>query len=453
MTDAEKAMWRLLRESFPEARFRNQVPLRFFTADFASHRMKLVIEVDGGQHRPERDARRTQLIEAEGYRVRRFWNHEVLGNPEGVWHRINEALRQKAPPLDGEGLGRGGLHEKGSDHSHTPPPPKPSPIEGEGFRGTSEGAFITMLRGFATDPAARSLVDDAAVLEIGGATLVLTHDMIVEGVHFLPSDPPADVAWKLIAVNLSDLAAKGARPVGALLGYSLGEADWDAAFADGLRLASEALGVPLLGGDTVSVPAGSARCFGLTAIGEATGPVPSRAGASAGDLLWVSGSIGDSGAGLRIARGERDGPEELLRRYRRPRPRLEAGQALAPLVSAMMDVSDGLLIDASRMAAASRCLVEVELDTVPLSAALLETAGEDRSARLDAATAGDDYELLFAAPPEAATAILALSERLGLPLSRIGRFADGHGLALHDREGPVPLPDRLGYEHSRTSQS
>ncbi|HEU0135102.1 MAG TPA: thiamine-phosphate kinase, partial [Allosphingosinicella sp.] len=223
---------------------------------------------------------------------------------------------------------------------------------------TGESDFISALRAFATDPGARSLLDDAAVIEIGSATLVLTHDMIVEGVHFLPSDPPEDVAWKLIAVNLSDLAAKGARPVGALLGYSLGEAEWDRAFAEGLRLATESLGVPLLGGDTVSVPAGSARAFGLTAIGETSCPVPSRAGARAGDLLWVSGSIGDAGLGLSIATGALEGPEDLLRRYRRPRPRIEAGQALAPLVTAMMDVSDGLLIDARRMAAASACLAE-----------------------------------------------------------------------------------------------
>ena len=316
-----------------------------------------------------------------------------------------------------------------------------------------ESDFIDALRPLAGHPGARGLLDDAAVLTIAGRSLVLTHDMIVEGVHFLPSDPPEDVAWKLVAVNLSDLAAKGARPVGALLGYSLGGAEWDAAFAAGFRLACEAMRVPLLGGDTVSLPDGSVRCFGLTGIGEASGTVPSRSGASPGDLLWVSGSVGEAGAGLRIALGEVEGAEELLRRYRRPRPRLEAGLALAPLVSAMMDVSDGLLIDASRMAAASSCLVELNLDSVPLSAALLDASGDNRPARLEAATAGDDYELLFAAAPEAAPAILQLSERLGLPLTRIGRFGEGRGLALTDRNGPVPLPDRLGYEHGGAPNS
>lgn len=309
-----------------------------------------------------------------------------------------------------------------------------------------EAAFVEGLRALAVAAAARGLEDDAAVLEVGGKSLVLTHDMLVEGVHFLPSDPPGDVAWKLLAVNLSDLAAMGARPVGVLMGYTLrGDREWDAGFVDGLGEALRAFGVPLLGGDTVAAP--GPRTLGLTAIGEAAGPVPSRAGARAGDLLWVSGTIGDAGAGLAIARGEAEGPAALVERYRLPRPRLEAGQALAPLVSAMMDVSDGLLIDAQRLAAASGLRAEIELDSVPLSQALLEFAGEGREARLGAAAAGDDYELLFAAPHERAAEILRLSDELGLPLSRIGRFAKGTGLSLTDRGEPVPLPERLGYQH------
>jgi len=274
------------------------------------------------------------------------------------------------------------------------------------------------------------------VLEIGGETLVLTHDMIVEGVHYLPGDPPADVAWKLVAVNLSDLAAKGARPVGVLLGFTLGDEAWDRAFAEGLATALAAFDVPLLGGDTVSAPV---RVLGLTAIGRATGPVPSRSGARPGDLLWVSGTIGDAGAGLRAAKGEIDAPL-LIERYRNPRPRLEAGERLAPIVTAMMDVSDGLLIDASRMAAASDCAVEIELDAIPLSQAFPAT-------RLEAVTAGDDYELLFAAAPDRAAGLLVLAQEIGLPFSRIGRFAAGAGLALSDAGAPVPLPAKLGFEH------
>lgn len=311
----------------------------------------------------------------------------------------------------------------------------------------SETDFIDRLRGLAGHPGARGLADDAAVLDVGGRRLVLTHDMIVEGVHFLSGDPPEDVAWKLVAVNLSDLAAKGARPVGALLGYTLSQNGWDRRFAAGLGTALAGFDLPLLGGDTVAAPKGAPRALGLTAIGAADGPVPSRAGGQAGDLLWVSGTIGDAGLGLRIARGETGGPDALLRRYRAPRPRLEAGAALAPLVSAMMDVSDGLLIDAARMAAASGVGAAIAIDTVPLSEAFLSLAGEGRAARLDASVAGDDYELLFAAAEAHGPAIHRLSERLALPLSRIGRLEPGTGIRLHDREGPVPLPRRLGFEH------
>ena len=129
----------------------------------------------------------------------------------------------------------------------------------------SEADFIARLRAIATDPAARGLADDAAEWE----GLVLTHDMIVEGIHFLPDDTPQDVAWKLVAVNLSDLAAKGAAPVGILVGYSLGDDAWDAAFVEGLDVALRRFGIILLGGDTVRVPAGAPRSFGLTAVGRA----------------------------------------------------------------------------------------------------------------------------------------------------------------------------------------
>lgn len=311
----------------------------------------------------------------------------------------------------------------------------------------AETTFIETLRALAGSAAARGLLDDAAVLEIGGTSLVLTHDMLVEGVHFLASDPPEDVAWKLVAVNLSDLAAKGARPLGVLLGYTLGDDGWDSAFVRGLGTALGAFGLALLGGDTVSAPAGVPRTLGLTAIGRAAGPVPSRAGAEVGDQLWVSGTIGDAGAGLRVQKGERPGPGALVERYRNPRPRLEAGQALAPLVSSMMDVSDGLLIDASRLAAASRVALRIDLEAMPLSAALLAWSGGGRGARIEAAAAGDDYELLFTAPAARAPEVLALSDRLALPLSRIGAAEPGEGLRLFDGGEAVPLPVRLGWEH------
>jgi thiamine-monophosphate kinase len=303
-----------------------------------------------------------------------------------------------------------------------------------------ESAFIDTLRALATDPAARGLVDDAAVLEMAGSAIVLTHDMIVEGVHYLPDDPPADVAWKLVAVNLSDLAAKGARPMGVLLGFTLGEEAWDKAFADGLGQVLGAFGIPLLGGDTVSAPT---RVLGLTAIGRAELVPPNRSGARPGDQLWVSGTIGDAGAGLKALKEGIAAPE-LIERYRNPRPRLDAGERLVPLVRAMMDVSDGLLIDTRRMAEASGCAATIELDAVPLSEPYLALLGE---ARLEAMTAGDDYELLFAADPAQAPAILALSEEIGLPFTRIGAFAAGAGLSLTGHGAPVKLPERLGFEH------
>jgi thiamine-monophosphate kinase len=252
--------------------------------------------------------------------------------------------------------------------------------------------------------------------------LVLTHDMIVEGVHFLPDDPPEDVAWKLVAVNLSDLAAKGAEPVGCLLGYTLGPAEWNVRFVAGLKQVLERYAMPLLGGDTVR--ANGPRSFGLTAIGRAA-HAPSRNGARAGDALYVTGVIGRAGIGLKLLREGKTGPE--VEAYRRPRPRLAEGRALAPLVHAMMDVSDGLLIDAKRLADASGLAVAIDLADVP-------KVGES----LEAATAGDDYELLFAAP--AGTALPA-------PATLIGHFAQGQGLSLLKGGLPIALPPSLGWIH------
>lgn len=303
----------------------------------------------------------------------------------------------------------------------------------------TESKVIGRLRDIAIHPAARNLRDDAAVLALDAGMLVLTHDMLVEGVHFLAQDTPEDVAWKLLAVNLSDLAAKGALPLGALLGYTLkAGADWDTAFLNGLTTALTHFAVPLLGGDTVTQPVGDARVLGLTAIGAGLAVTPSRSGARAGDALWVTGTIGDAGAGLAIAQG-RAGPAALLGAYRRPQPLLAQGRALGPLVHAMMDVSDGLLIDASRMAEASALAVTIDLAAMPLSPEYRAFGGADRTARLAAATAGDDYQLLFAAPPDSEWPV---------PATRIGSFAEGRGLTLLDGSVRLPLPARLGYEHA-----
>ncbi|HVI97795.1 MAG TPA: thiamine-phosphate kinase [Sphingomonas sp.] len=298
----------------------------------------------------------------------------------------------------------------------------------------TEAEFLAALRTLPLHPGAHGLLDDTAALD----GLILTTDTIVEGIHYLPGDPPEDVAWKLLAANLSDLAAKGAAPEGALLNYPLAPSPsgWDEAFLAGLGGVLDRFACPLLGGDTVSLPADAPRVITLTAIGRAS-DAPTRDGAQAGDALYVTGTIGDAGAGLRIARGA-PGPGTLLTAYRRPQPRLAEGRALAPIVHAMMDVSDGVLIDAARMAEASGLAVTVDLAAIPLSDAYRAFAGDDRAARLAAATSGDDYELLFAAPADAALPVAA---------TRIGAFSTGDGLTLHDHGAPVPLPPVLGFQH------
>jgi len=308
----------------------------------------------------------------------------------------------------------------------------------------SEADFIARLRAIATDPAARGLADDAAVWE----GLVLTHDMIVEGIHFLPDEAPQDVAWKLVAVNLSDLAAKGAAPLGVLVGYSLGDAAWDKAFVDGLDLALRRFGVLLLGGDTVRVPAGAPRSFGLTAIGRtAEAGAPARSGARPGDQLWITGTIGNAGVGLAMRLGEIEPNETCLAAYRRPQPQLTFGQAIARHVHAMMDVSDGLLIDAQRMAEASGCRFALMLESVPLSAALLAVRPDVVDTRLAAATAGDDYQLLFAADPAKAPTIREIADGLDVPVTVVGHAGVGEGVVLTHKAQRVPLPERLGFMH------
>ena len=284
--------------------------------------------------------------------------------------------------------------------------------------------FIAALRALATQPAARGLADDAAVLEFGTETLILTKDMMVEGVHWLPQQSLADVAWKLVAVNLSDLAAKGAEPVGVMLGYSLGANN--TAFLKGLEAALTALEVPLLGGDTVAVE--NTRTFSLTALGRATHtPVPSRSGARPGDHVWLSGSVGGAMMGFDAVNGWVDADE---RPFTRPTPRLAEGRALAPHVTAMMDVSDGVLLDAWRMAKASGARFAIDSASIPIAA--------PESRRDEALRWGEDFALLFTAPSDA---------DLPVPVTRIGTVMEG---------GPEPLvldtkaidgPEGLGYQH------
>ncbi len=264
------------------------------------------------------------------------------------------------------------------------------------------------------------------MLELGAETLILTHDMMADGVHFLGDQDPADVAWKLVATNLSDLASKGAEPLGVLLGYTLGEDD--ARFVAGLAEALAAFAVPLLGGDTIAAP--GMRSYGLTAIGRATHrPVPSRSGARIGDRLWLTGSMGGAMLGLEALRAGHGDPQ-ASRAYRRPLPLLAAGRALAPHVTAMMDVSDGLLLDAARLARASGVTLAIDGAAVPIAA--------DEARRNEALRWGDDYELLFTLPPGAVSPVPAQTIGEAVTASDDPILLDG--VPLNEDSG-------LGYRH------
>lgn len=303
--------------------------------------------------------------------------------------------------------------------------------------------IIERLRRIATAPEALGLLDDVAVLD----PFVVTHDTIAEGVHFLPQDPPASVGWKLVAVNLSDIAAKGASPVGALLSLTIsGPGEWELDFLAGIEAACESYGLPLLGGDTIGLPIGAPRVLGLTAIGRAGEQVPQRSGAVPGDLLWLIGTIGDAAAGIALLKEDQNADGPLVDIYRRPVPQLEAGRVLAPYAHAMMDVSDGLLLDARRMADASRCAIRIEVDRLPLSSAFVAERGDELQSRLFAATGGDDYALLAAFPATFDPATLSLPS--GTRITRIGSIAGaGPRLAITFDAEPVELPERLGFEH------
>jgi thiamine-monophosphate kinase len=283
----------------------------------------------------------------------------------------------------------------------------------------NEPDFIAALRALPLHPGARGLRDDCAVLTIGSETLVITHDMMAEGTHYRADADMADVAWKLVATNLSDLAAKGAEPLGVLLGHMLGRDD--ARFIKGLREALEAFDTPLLGGDTIA--GRGARALGLTAIGRATHtPVPSRSGAQAGDHVYLTGPVGRAMLGC-------EGLPDHLAAYNRPVPRLAEGRALAPLASAMMDVSDGLLLDAFRIAEASGVTLALERGAIPVA----DPEHFEACIRW-----GDDYELLFTAPPAAV---------LPVPAHRIGTVTARGAAPLMLGDTPLADPATLGYRH------
>ena len=286
----------------------------------------------------------------------------------------------------------------------------------------NETEFISALRQLPLHSGARGLEDDCAVLEIGNETLILTHDAMAEGTHWLPDADPFDVAWRLVATNLSDLAAKGADPVGVLLGHSLG--DNDERFLEGLHAILTEYDVPLLGGDTLTTK--SPRTLGMTAIGRATHtPVPSRSDAQIGDQVYVTGTLGRAMIGCE---NFGDGSENDLA-FRRPTPLLAEGQSVAPYVNAMMDVSDGLLLDAFRMAEASRVSIAIDSSLVPIA---------DEERRDECLRWGDDYQLLFTLPSDANPPVQC---------TRIGTVEPlGFAPIILDSE-PIVNSEGLGYQH------
>jgi thiamine-monophosphate kinase len=293
--------------------------------------------------------------------------------------------------------------------------------------------------------------DDCALLVPSpGMELAITTDMLVAGVHFLPGTDPQQLGWKTLAVNLSDLAAMGARPRWALLAGSLPEADekWIAAFAEGLFACAKRYCVDLVGGDTTRGPLN--LC--ITALGEVpTGKALRRDGAQAGDDLWVSGQPGLAALGLAQLQGKAQLPEALATRcisaLQRPLPRIELGLALQRrgLAHAAIDVSDGLLADLGHILERSSIGAEVFGTQLPY----LPSGADPALARQCQLSGGDDYELLFAAPNKNRLALAELAAQLELPLWRFGRIVSGAPgeLSLLDENGQALPIDRKGFDH------
>ncbi len=293
---------------------------------------------------------------------------------------------------------------------------------------------------------AAALADDAALLAPSGRPVLITTDAMAEGIHFFPDDPPASLARKLVRVNVSDILAGGAEPAEALLVLGWPEERPEAQIADfaaalGQELA--AWGAGLIGGDTLSSPSG--LFLSLTLTGHCLGPAPvRRAGARPGDTLWVTGEIGAACRGY-LWKTTGQGAPHWLAGLREPvLPPLEAARLIADHASAAMDVSDGLLGDAAQLAAASGVALEIDLGRVAYAGG---AADADEAVAL--ASFGDDYQLLFAAPPDRAQAISDLSARAGFAVSEIGRITPGNGLSARYDGSPVNLPETIAFEHGR----
>lgn len=297
------------------------------------------------------------------------------------------------------------------------------------------------------DDVVKGIGDDAAVVAVpAGRELAIAVDTLVEGIHFPVGTAAADIGWKALAVNLSDLAAMGATPAWALL--ALTTPDADAAFFDGLASGFAELATPyrlaLIGGDTTRGPLTvTVAVHGFTAPGEAL----LRSGARVGDVVMVTGTLGDAAAGLLcLAEADVSPYAALIERLNRPTPRVSAGQALRGLATACIDVSDGLVADLGHICAASGVGVDVEAAMLPRSSALL-THFTDADALDFALGGGDDYELCFTVPADLAGEAGATLARLGCGATRIGRVVEGAGVRVLDERGQVYEPARAGWNH------
>lgn len=294
----------------------------------------------------------------------------------------------------------------------------------------------------AKNPSAFSLLDDVAQLDPppDGQVLIITSDMIVEGVHYLPDTPPDDIARKLCAVNLSDLAAKGAIPTGGLLNFAPFEncaEAWVAKFARGLKEMMEIYNFNLLGGDMVAMPQGA--CFSLTLVGRVPRKqIPLRAHAKINDDVYVSGQIGAGVCGLADAKAGRQSP--WATHYRRPKPRLALGQKLQPLCHAASDVSDGLLADLTHICTASGCGMEIQLAAIPLA----DSAPDRRDRQL---VGGDDYELIWTADPADRAKIAQIAASLDVAVTHIGQVVQGDAVRLVTADGQTHTPTLRGWQH------
>ncbi|MGE7138019.1 thiamine-phosphate kinase [Luteibacter sp. NPDC031894] len=297
------------------------------------------------------------------------------------------------------------------------------------------------------DDVIEGIGDDAAVVAVpAGRELAIAVDTLVEGVHFPAGTAPADIGWKALAVNLSDLAAMGATPAWALL--ALTTPDGDEAFFDGLARGFAELATPyrlaLIGGDTTRGPLTvTVAVHGFSAPGEAL----LRSGARVGDVVMVTGTLGDAAAGLRCL----DEPDAsvyaaLVERLHRPTPRVSAGQALRGIATACIDVSDGLVADLGHICAASGVGADIDAAMLPRSSALLTHFAEADA--LDFALAGgDDYELCFTVPADRAGEVGATLARLGCGATRVGRIVEGAGVRVLDAHGQVYETARAGWNH------